>query len=477
MRKQRLVLASGAAVALVLVAAVVVMVNWISYRHYVRADWTRSQLYSLSDKSRNILKGLTADVRIVVLMTPTTPLFAEVKELLNRYQAVSPRVKVEFIDPERDPMRTRQLAQEFGVSSANTVVFAAADRKKYVTSDQLADYDYSGVQMGQGPKMTGFKGEEQFTAAILGVVNPKVPKVYFVGGHGERDLDGADRDGYSQIKEALKRENLEALKASLLSGPVPADCDLLVVAGPSATFSDTEISLLKMYLDGGGRALVMLDPVLGNRSRPAGLDGLLRGYGVQVNNDLVVDPARKLPFFDLSSVYATDFRSHPVVTGMQGLAVLLPVTRSVTTVSAPGATSTMLITTSADGWGETNLDLLLKKGEAAKDDKDTPGPVPLAVAAQSEKDKDKGWRLVVIGNSSFATNAYVANAGNPNFVLNAVNWLIKREQAIGIAPRAPEQVQLFLSAQAMRNIFLVSLIGLPALAIVLGVTVWWRRRH
>jgi ABC-type uncharacterized transport system involved in gliding motility auxiliary subunit len=162
---------------------------------------------------------------------------------------------------------------------------------------------------------------------------------------------------------------------------------------------------------------------------------------------------------------------------MQGLAVLLPVTRSVTTVSAPGATSTMLITTSADGWGETNLDLLLKKGEAAKDDKDTPGPVPLAVAAQSEKDKDKGWRLVVIGNSSFATNAYVANAGNPNLMLNAVNWLIKREQAIGIAPRAPEQVQLFLSAQAMRNIFLVSLIGLPALAIALGVTVWWRRRH
>jgi ABC-type uncharacterized transport system involved in gliding motility auxiliary subunit len=103
--------------------------------------------------------------------------------------------------------------------------------------------------------------------------------------------------------------------------------------------------------------------------------------------------------------------------------------------------------------------------------------VPLGVAAQSEKDKDKGWRLVVLGNSAFAANQYLANAGNVNLGLNAINWLAKQEQALGIAPRSPEQVQLFLSAKQMRTIFLISLIGLPGLAIALGVTVWWRRRH
>src|SRR5664280_891592 len=95
----------------------------------------------------------------------------------------------------------------------------------------------------------------------------------------------------------------------------------------------------------------MLDPVLGDRAQTSGLEDLLKGYGVQVDNDIVVDPARKLPFFDLSAVYVNEFRSHPVVDGMQGLAVLLPVARSVTTVSAPGASSTILLTTSDKGWG------------------------------------------------------------------------------------------------------------------------------
>lgn len=477
MRKDRIAVASSATAGIILAVALVGMLNWLSYRHYLRGDWTSSKIYSLSDKTKNVLKGIKDEVRVVVLMTPNTPLFTETKELLSRYEAVSPKLKVEFIDPERDPLRTKQLAQEFGVSAANTVVFASGGRKKYVTSDQLADYDYSGMQTGQPPKLKGFKGEEQFTAAVLAVVSPKVPKVYFVTGHGEHDPDSVGEDGMSQLRELLKRDNLEVSKATLLSGSVPADCDLLVIAGPRTPLTDPEKSALSGYLEKGGRALVLLDPLLGAQQRPSGLEEFVKAYGVQVNNDLVIDPARKLPFFDVSAVYVTDFRSHPSVDGLQGLAVLLPVARSVTTTTAQGATSTILLTTSDKGWGETNLDLLIRTGQAQKDAKDTPGPVALGVAAQSEKDKDRGWRLVVFGNSAFVTNAQIANAGNVNLGLNTVNWLAKQEQALGIAPRSPEQVQLFLSANQMRTVFLISLVGLPVFAIALGVAVWWRRRH
>ncbi len=477
MRKERIAVASSAAAGIVLAVALLGMVNWLGYRHYDRGDWTSSKIYSLSEKTVNVLKGITMEVRVVVLMTPTTPLFGETRELLDRYQADCPKLKVEYIDPERDPLRTKTLAQEFGVSAANTVVFASGDRKKYVTSDQLADYDYSGAQMGQAPKLKGFKGEEQFTSAILGVVSTKVPKVYFVTGHGEHDPDGFGGDGMSQFKEMLTRDNLDIQKTNLLSGSVPADCDLLVIAGPKAPCTDAEKAALKAYLDKGGRAVIMLDPLLGAQQRPSGLEEFLKPYGVQVDDDLVIDPARRLPFFDLSAVYVTDFRSHPVVNGLQGLAVLLPVARSVTTVSAPGATSTILLTTSDKGWGETNLEQLVKTGEAQKDAKDVPGPVSLGVAAQSDKGAEKGWRLAVFGNAAFATNAQIGNAGNANLGLNAVNWLARQEQALGIAPRAPEQVQLFLSATQMRNVFLISLVGLPAFAIALGVAVWWRRRR
>ena len=478
MRRQTVFAASSATAGIILAVVLVGMVNWLGYRHYSRGDWTSSKLYTLSEKSLNVLKGLTKDVRVVVLMTPSTPLFSETKELLDRYEAASPKVKVEFIDPERDPLRTKALAQEFGVSTANTVVFSSGGRKKYVTSDQLADYDYSGMQMGQAPKLKGFKGEEEFTSAILAVENPKVPKVYFTTGHGEHDPDAADPDGYSQLKDAIKRDNFDVEKTTLLSGAVPADCDLLVIAGPKAPFTDPEKAALKTYLDKGGRALIMLDPVLGDRAQSSGLDELLKGYGVQVDNDLVVDPSRQLPFFSAAAVYVNQFRSHPVVDGMQGLAVLLPVARSVTTVSAPGATSTILLTTSDKGWGQRNLaanasgQLEIKKAPG-----DVPGPVSLGVAAQSSKDKENGWRLVVFGNSAFATNQYLANAGNSNLALNAVNWLANQVQALGIAPRSPEQVQLFLSESQMSRVLLISLIVMPGCAILLGVAVWWRRRR
>jgi len=476
-RKENVVTASTATVGIVLAVVLTGMVNWLGFRHYQRADWTKSQIYSLSDKTVNVLKGVDTDVKVIVFMTPSTPLFSEVKELLARYEAKAPRVKVEYIDPDRDPLRTRQLAQDFGVSAANTVVFAAGDRKKYVTSEQLAEYDYSGMQYGQQPKMKGFKGEEQFTAAILGVVNPKQPKLYFTTGHGEHDLDGFAQDGLSQFKEYLKRDNLEAEKTTLLKGEVPADCDLLVIAGPKAPFAEVEIGAIRSYLGKGGRALLLLDPVLGGQQRPSGLEALASEYGIAFGDDLVIDPNNALPFVDLSTVFANDFRSHAVVDGLQGMAVVLPVTRSVATTTATGATSTQLLATSAGGWGERDLAAIAARKPIDKDATDTQGPVSLGVAAESETDKENGWRLVAFGNSFFIANGQLANAGNLNLGLNAVNWLAKREQSLGIAPRAPEQVQLFLSRNQMRAITLISLLGLPALAIALGGVVWWRRRR
>jgi len=477
MQTRKIVFTSATVVSILLAVILVLMVNWLSYRQYQRFDWTGSNIYTLSEKSVNVLSDLDTDVQIVVFMTPSTPLFSEVKELLARYQAASSHISVEYIDPDRDPLRTQQLAKEYGVSAANTVVFSAGERRKYVSSDQMAEYDYSGMQMGQGPKLKGFKGEEQFTSAILGVAKATQPKVFFVTGHGEHTPDAFAEDGMSRFRDALKRDNFEVGTTSLLSGAVPADCDVLVIAGPTTPFADGEVTAVRNYLDNGGRVLMLLDPVLGGRMRPAGLDGLLEQHGVALGNDLVIDPDRRVPFVGLESVYAADFRTHPVVEGMDGLAVLLPVARSVTTTDADGVTSTQLFTTSAGGWGETDLAAISARKEIDKDDTDTPGPVSLAVAAEPKEKGDHPWRLVVVGDSDFATNASIDSLGNLTLALNAVNWLAQREAALGIPPRSPEQVQLFLSATQMRTITLISLLGLPGAAILLGVAVWWRRRH
>jgi ABC-type uncharacterized transport system involved in gliding motility auxiliary subunit len=476
-RTQKVWAASSTVIAIVLAVVLLFLVNYLGARHYVRADWTKSRIYSLSDKTTNVLAALKEPVQVVVFMTPGSTLFEQTKELLERYRAKSGKVTVEYIDPDRDPLRTRTLVDQYGVAQANTVVFVAGERKKYVTSDQLADYDYSGAQFGQSPRMTGFKGEEQFTSAILGVVNPKVPKIYFSTGHGEPELEGFAESGLSQFKELLKRDNLEAQTISLLRGEVPADCDLLVTAGPKAPFAEPEKAAIEAYLGRGGRLLLLLDPLLGMAQRGSGLETLVAKYGIQFTDDLVIDPERALPFVDASMVYVSDFRAHPVSDAMRGLAVVLPVARSVSTATAEGASASILLTTSAGGWGERDIAGLLARKPIKRDDADTQGPVSLGVAAQSEQDKDKGFRIVAFGDSDFLINSQIANVGNVNLGLNAVNWLVRREEALGIAPRQPEQVQLVLSQQQMTAIWVLSIVVLPLAAIALGVTVWWRRRR
>jgi len=490
MRKQSIRYTVSGVVAVVLVIALTLMVNWLSSRRFVRADWTSTQLYTLSEKSENILADLSEEIRVVVFMTPASSMYDQVHELLERYRAASDKVTVEYIDPDKQPFKTTQLAEQYGVQVADTVVFVYGDRTKYVTSDQMAEMDYSGMQYGQGPTMRAFKGEEQFTSAILSLVAPDVPKVYFVTGHGEESPaatgGGPDKRGLSVLEEALKRDNMETADVSLLSGEVPSDADVIAIIGPTRAYTEAEIDALDAFLDRGGRLLVALDPLIepDGTMRPTRLEALLAERGVLVHDDLVVDPSRRLPFYDLSAVYLEDFPSHPVTEGLEGFAVLFTVARSL--VADDGAAQ-VIVQTSNEGWGETDLGMLLRGEPVAVDDDDNPGPAAVGVAVDhaavvgeeidGEAADVQGHRMVVFGDSDFLTDLDIANAGNAILAGNAFNWLAAREDLVGIPPRDVEQVSLFLSKQQMRNLLLLVLVAMPGTAILAGILVWRKRRH
>jgi hypothetical protein len=494
MRKQALRYTTTGIVGVILAVALTAMVNWLAARHYLSADWTSSKMYSISDKTRSILADLKEEIRVVVFLTPASPVYDQAFELLSRYAAASDKIKVEYIDPDKEPLRTKQLAEQFGISVADTVVFSYADRTKYVTSDQMAEYDYGAAQYGQAPSMRAFKGEEQFTSAILSLVAPDVPKVYFVTGHGEASLASggggtpADRS-LAVLAEALKRENIETADTVLLSGTVPEDADVLAIVGPTRPYTEPELAALDGFLAKGGRLLVCLDPLIepAGTMRATRLEEFLAKRGIRVNNDLVVDPSRKLPFYDLSAVYLTDFQDHPVTTGLEGIAVLFSVARSLAT---DGDTAgVVIVETSAEGWGERNLEQLLAGKPVSREDDDSPGPAAVGmvieegpVPASPAGDEagaavPPGFRLVVYGDSDFMADYEISNAGNLVLALNTINWLAAREQSLGIPPREVEQVSLFLSQQQLRTILLITLLGMPGAAIVIGILVWRRRRH
>lgn len=490
-----------AGAAIVLGLGILVLVNYIGGKRFARFDWTKSGLYSLSPKTVNVLRDLKTPVKATVFMTESSPLFRETREILSRYQAKAALLTVETIDPVRNRARAEALVKEYGIRGGS-VVFTAGDRKKYVTEDQLAEYDFSRARMGGEPTIRAFKGEQEFTSALLSVTQTRSPKVLFTAGHGERKPDGRGRDGFYTLAETLRRDNCVVEEwTSLGAAAVPDGTDAVVVAGPRTAFTEPERAVLRKYLDRGGRALFFLDveflPGSGRQMSDFGLGPLLALFGATLDADVVVDPKNALPMFGPDTLFARSFRPHAITKLLEGSQVVFPLARSVSPVTpAPaGWTDTVLVETSADGWGETDLKNLETK--VAKDDKDLKGPVPLAVAVEGApppagaaadakpgeakpgeaKPVDaKRTRLVIFGDVDFATNGGVANAANLYLLSGAANWVLERESLVAIPPKSADQVAVTLSRGDIAQVAFVVLLILPAAAIALGLAIWVRRR-
>jgi hypothetical protein len=487
---------SGTLVAVLLGVALFLGVNYLASRHWLRGDWTKAKLYSLSETTEKIVRDLKQPVRITVFLTPGHRLHAPVKELLARYRTLSSKLEIEELDPERNPVRARAIVEEMGIRDG-TVVFRSGNKKKHVTEDQMAEMDFSGLGTGGAAEVKAFKGEEAFTSAISSVTEDRVPKVYFTAGHGEAALDSAERGrGYSGVKTMLEADNVEvATWQSFGKSDLPADATAIVVAGPRTPFLEPERKALEDWLASGGRLLLLLDPVIPLPGAPPsdlGLSGLLARHGLRPDVDIVIDPANALPMVGAETVIANRFGTSPIVRSLasEGLPMLFPLARSISKLDTPGAPApVMLVETSPEGWGETGLDRL--EAAVQKDPRDLAGPVALAFAVGSSGEEPaaangpagtaaapaaKAPRLVVVGNSRFAADGYLDSGANSNFFRNAVHWLTGSEKRIGIAPKTVERASLALSQTQVRRIALFAIFGMPLLAAAVGTWVWYRRR-
>lgn len=482
--RRQLVRTGALSAGVLLVAALLLIVNYFGWKYYKRFDWTSSQLYSLSDKTKNVLKALDRDVDFIVFLSPDQQqeLYQPTTELLQRYGSASRRVHVRVVDAEKNPLEAQQLVKTYGVTTTGVVVASGKD-KRVIDSNDLAELDFRTVQTTGRPQMTGFKGEQLFTSAILQLSEGRKPRILFTTGHGEHSLDDQGEHGLAGAQQILGRDNFELEEWSSLGKPaVPPGTDLLVIAGPASSFVQPELDAFSAYLNNGGRMLVMLDPTLGPAAGgglvSTNLEGWLARYGVKAGQDIVVDPSNPLPFFGPETIFSRNYGEHPVTKALAeaNLPILVSLARSVAAGSAPGVKVTELLRTTPEGWGETDLANL---GKVDRGPQDVAGPVSLGVVAESGATVPgkRPMRLVVYGDSDFATNQLL-QANNVNAVLlsNTLNWLVEREALLGIPPKKTEQVRLTLTAAEYRNVWLLATI-LPILAVALGGAVFLRRRR
>lgn len=477
--KRKFAISLNTLVALGLAVLLTLMVNYLSYRHNVRMDWSRSRYYSLSDKTLSLLSGLTNRIDAIVFFQPGHNLYEDVHNLLKEYEYASRLMRVEWVDPDRDLARTEELMRKYQVDQANVVVFDAGGRSKYVAARDLAEYDYSPVQFGQMPERVAFKGEQSFSSAIQSITASRRPVVYFLQGHGERDVDSFNRSaGYSSLAQEIKRDNVDVRQLTLGEAQaIPGDCDALVIAGPEKRISGQELDLIRNYLEQKGRLLVMLDAMT-----QTGLDPLMADWGIRLANDVVVDATRTLSGREL---FITKYEPHPITSRLKSETSILYLPRSVEPAvsaeeagGAPDKPHVMPLAASSEaGWAESDLTQNPMKFDPGMD---RPGPVSVAVAAERGPVPGidvqiRPTRVVVFGDSDFVSNAALTG-GNTDFFLSALNWLLERAELMAIAPKPIEQNRLTLTELQLRMLHWIVVVVLPLLVAMAGGLVWLRRR-
>jgi ABC-type uncharacterized transport system involved in gliding motility auxiliary subunit len=448
-RGERFLEAVNLAVYTAVAVAIVVLANWFVDRHNRRWDLTPNQSYSLSPQTTKVLKELKNDLTIYVFDRESG--FRGRRDLLDNYSALTHRVTVRYVDPDRQP----SLAGQFGIRNYGTVVVAGGDRHFEAQSST----------------------EEGLTNAIVRLLKGQ-KTVYFIQGHGERDVDSSDRAGYGRVKKQLESENRQVKTLVLLQKmEVPADCSLLVIAGPRNDFLAQEVETIKKYLTGGGRALFLLDPGV----ELTNLAKLLADWNVTLRNDLVIDenPVAQLVGASPSMPLILKYGSSPIVQPLARTATLFPLTRSfeVGKEYKAGVSAESLCETSPDSFGVADFDPKVREVRY-RAGKDTKGPLSVAVAGTiaGEGEKKTEGRFVAVGTSMLAVNNYLPFEGNRDLFMNMVNWLSAEEDLISIRPKPPESQRLNMTAQQMRRVLYLGVFGLPILIIALGTSVWWRRR-
>lgn len=482
-RMRRLRYGGNAVVAALAFAGLVVVANLAAATRYARWDWTGSHLYALSDKTTKILKGLTTDVDATVLIQPGREPYDDVHALLQSYGALTSRLKIEFLDPDRQPARVDQLLKKFGIDArgdTTAVVFSSGDRHKHVALMDLVEYDYANAAMGGEPRIKSFKGEMAFTSAIMSVSESRQRGICFLKGHDEVSQDDPGPRGLSRLVEALERENFKIETTDTLGrGPLPAGCDILVIAGPTRTFTPPEASALASYIDSGGHLLALLDPPFSREGilTPLGIEKVFLDRGIAIGDDIVLDPGQRLQFGSAETFAANDFPSHVITKGLEGSFIVVGLARSVAPIQPPpqGWTLAPLARTTGAGWAERNL-AHLQEG-VRKDPEDTAGPVVFAVTAEKKLEGNANARIVAIGDSDLAQNQVVGLSANLDFLINAVAWLVSSEQQIGISPREPEQVRLAMTGRQQWLVGVVTFLGLPGATVLFGILVWMFRRR
>ena len=468
--------------AVAAVLALVVMANYLAAGYFKRFQIDADSAFKLSPQTLHVLGDLTNDVEVTLFFQPdgdNKEIYGLAAGLLKEYQQVNPRhLHVKTLDYTRETGAAKELlsrASLTALTQKDFVLFECGGHNKTVYAKELADYDFSERLAGRSMyvRRSSFRGEMFFTGDIYAVSNPQPTKAYFLYGHGENDPEDnkPDHSGYSKLAAILTDEiNCQWQKLSLQgTNPIPADCQLLIVAAGAheERMTPAELDKIAAYLKQGGRMLALLTVY-------SGLETVLRSWGVEVGDSRVAEGNKQYSLSPQSFLTAEIF-PHPIMKPLakDGLPIEMifprPVGALLNQPKIPGAPEvTDLAWTSSAG----------------RDEGKQTGRFPLLAAVEQgviqgvNTSRGGGTRIVVAGDSDFLDDQVIDSVGNHTFANLALNWLLERPQFMlnGLGPRPIKEYKFYMTPAQAQAVQILFLAAMPGAVLLLGGLVWLRRR-
>ncbi len=460
-----------------LFAIILGILNFLAARHNVRWDFSETKRFTLAPQTARLLRELPREVKATVFTGDQGPARLAYRDLFESYKTHTAKLTVEFVDPEKKP----GLARRYAVTRPDTAVLESGKQETRITAAT----------------------EQELTNALVRVTKDEKKTVYFLTGHSEHLLEDSDKEGYSFLKESLERQGYTPRSLSLYeSKNIPADTSVLIMAGPQRPVSAGEQALIADYVKGGGRLIVLWDP--GSR---AGLEGLLAGWGLRSDDRTVLDTQTILGG-DLTMPVVNSYGPHEITQDLGKVFTMFPHARPIAFQDKQGTEWDFhpLAKSSPRSWGRPEPPPAgVGQVRDFNPSKDTPGPLTLAAVvsarvgaggarvpgsagdgpppgemdapAKASAQDARHPAVLLVGDSDFASNAYLDFAGNSDFMLHAVAWLAEEKSLITIAPKNTAFGTFLLTAAQSNVLFSLQVLVLPGFLLATGFAVWRRRRH
>ena len=442
---------------------IILLVNAISVGNNKRFDTTGFAAFTLTTQTQKAMEELETDVDVILFHVPVNdPYGAGVyaDNLLTEYKSFSERLDVTTVDPEERP----DQAREYGVSQSPSVVFIGQNGQRLVEPLEILA-----------------EAEHAFTSAILEVTGTVQAKVFFLSGHREADIYDTSSVGYSLVREGLKDNLFQTAQVDLLqTDAVPEDAAALVLAAPDPEFplSEREVEIIQIYLARGGRLLLLANP-----GRSDEINRIVVPWGVVVAKDTLIDPTSfAAPNTDSPSADRTMNSLGLATTYFPGATTILPLG-----VAPKYAQAQPLVWTSEDAYLDVDFDPAVESQFDEETDNKGVQIVGILIGTVPPQPEDPDepvtipddyvdTRLVIFGDSDFATNRHFINGSNSDLILNAVSFLTFGTDLISIDRKVLQERRFVVSPGTLTFVNISSVGLLPLLVFVIGGIVWWRRR-